>query len=336
MSIDIERFDPDERERWNDLVERSSQTTPFHRYEALEVLADDADADAQLCPLVGFKGQEPVGLFPAFRISKGPLSAAFSPPPDLKVSYLGPALLNFEKLKRRKAERRHDSFVSGCIEHLDTEWNPNFTQIRTGPWYDDPRPFVWNDFDVDPVYTYVVDLTVDRDTLLQSFSSDARRNATKDSDADVEITIGDRRSALRIITQVAERHARQGESYRLSPETVAELYDRLGSERIRPYVCRIDGEFVGGVVVTEDDSTVYRWQGGAKPKTDVPINDRLDWQIMTDAMDRGIDRYDLVGANNQRLCGYKSKFAPDLYTYYSVQHATPGLGLVSHLYKQIR
>ncbi|QSG03023.1 GNAT family N-acetyltransferase [Natranaeroarchaeum sulfidigenes] len=334
MSIEIERFGSDERDRWNRLVERSPQATPFHRYEALEVLAEDSGSD--LHPLVGFKGQEPVGILPLFGLSLGPITAAFSPPPDLKVSYLGPALLNFEKLKQRKAERRHDSFVDACVDYLDAAWNPNFTQLRTGPWYEDPRPFAWNEFDVDPAYTYVVDLTPDRETLLASFSSDARKNATDEVDADVEITVGDRRAVKRIITQVIERHAHQGESYKLTPETVTRLYGRLGRDRVRPYVCTVDGAFVGGVVTVEDDRTVYRWQGGAKPETDVPINDRLDWRIMTDAMDRGLDRYDLVGANNQRLCGYKAKFAPDLYTYYSIQHSTHGMGLISGLYKQIR
>lgn len=334
MSIEIELYDSDDRGRWNDHVERSLHSTPFHRYETLEVLAERSGT--QLYPMVGYKGQEPIGLLPLFSLTWGPFSAAFSPPPDLKVSYLGPALLNSEKLKRRKAERRHDAFVDECVARLDEECDPKFTQVRTGPWYDDPRPFGWNEFDVDLAHTYVVDLAPGRDALLQSFSSDARRNVTDDTDGDVEIRIGDRRSVKRIITQVTERHARQDESYKLTPETVADIYTRLGPERVRPYVCTVDGAFVGGVITVEDDETIYRWQGGAKPETDVPINDRLDWRIMTDAIERGLDRYDLVGANNRRLCGYKAKFAPDLYTYYSIQQSAYGLGLVSNLYTQIR
>lgn len=334
MSIDIERYDDADRDQWNSLVDRSPQATPFHRYEILEVLAESSGSD--LHPMVGFKGQEPVGLLPVFGMFKGPISAAFSPPPDLKVSYLGPVLLNFEKLKRRKAERRHDRFVDACTERIDEEINPKFTQLRTGPWYEDPRPFTWNDFDVELAHTYVVDLTADTDVLLQSFSSDARRNATNGVEPNVEIEEGGRRSVRRIITQVKERHAQQGESYKLDPETVTAMYNRLPEDILRPYVCTVNGEFVGGVVTVEDDGTIHRWQGGAKPDTDVPINDRLDWHIMTDAIDRGIERYDLVGANNQRLCGYKAKFAPELHTYFSIQRSSYGLGMVSNLYKQIR
>jgi len=334
MSIEIDVFGREDRDRWNQLVERSPHATPFHRYEALEVLADHSKADVH--PLVGYKGQEPVGLFPVFGMYKGPVAAAFSPPPDLKISYLGPVLVNFEKLKRRKAERRHSRFVEQCLDLLDSELNPKFTLVRTSPWYDDPRPFSWNDFDVELAHTYVVDLSPGRDELLSKFSSDARRNATNEPDADVEIREGGAAAVRRIIEQVKERHDEQGESYLLSPETVSALHRELPDDALRPYVCAVDGQFAGGVVVLDDGDAVYRWQGGAKTDSNVSINDRLDWRIMTDAIDRGRSEYDLVGANNQRLCGYKAKFAPDLRTYYSIQDGTRSMNLVSGLYKQFR
>ncbi|MFC7115375.1 hypothetical protein ACFQH2_11060 [Natronoarchaeum sp. GCM10025703] len=79
MSVEIELYDGDDRERWNRHVDQSPQSTPFHRYEALEVLADASGTE--LYPMVGYKGQEPVGLLPVFVLSKGPVAAAFSPPP---------------------------------------------------------------------------------------------------------------------------------------------------------------------------------------------------------------------------------------------------------------
>lgn len=335
MSLEIEVYGPTDRDRWNGLVEQSPHGTPFHRYETLEVLAEHSAAE--LHPLVGYVGQEPIGLLPVFSMYKGPVAAAFSPPPELKVSYLGPALLNFSKLKRRKAERRHSRFVENCIDLIDSELNPRYTLVRTAPWYDDPRPFVWNDFDVEQAYTYVVDLSVGTDGLFEQFSGDARRNIRNGTDdVDVVIREGSGPTARKIISQVKDRHDEQDESYRLLPETVVELYEQLPDGIVRPYACTVDGEFAGGVVTLEDDETIYRWQGGAKPDTDVPINDRLDWQIMRDAMDRGVEYYDLVGANNRRLCGYKAKFAPDLQTYYSIQDGTRSMNFVSGLYKQLR
>lgn len=77
---------------------------------------------------------------------------------------------------------------------------------------------------------------------------------------------------------------------------------------------RTDGEFVGGIVVLDDGDRVYRWQGGVRVDGyDFPANDLLDWHVMTDALDRGVAEYDLVGADNERISEYKAKFGPVLF-----------------------
>ena len=57
---------------------------------------------------------------------------------------------------------------------------------------------------------------------------------------------------------------------------------------------------------------------------------------MRDGMDDGIRRYDLVGANNPRLCGYKAKFNPELHPFYSLERNAAGMKTLAHLYKTIR
>ncbi|MFO7834525.1 MAG: GNAT family N-acetyltransferase, partial [Halohasta sp.] len=110
MALDITPVD--DPTEWNDLVERSPQATPFHRAESLGVMADHADAT--LHPYVGYKGQEPVGIFPIFELSKGPVTAAFSPPPKQKISYLGPALVS-QNGKQRRREKTNSRFITACL-----------------------------------------------------------------------------------------------------------------------------------------------------------------------------------------------------------------------------
>ena len=331
--IRVERADEDVLDRWNGFVERSRQGDLFHRLDALQVQADYTGADCH--PLVGFKGQEPVGIFPAFTISKGGVSTAFSPPPNLWIPHLGPALLNVDKLKRRKAERRHRRFVDGCLDWLDRECGPKYVHVRTGGRYDDVRPFEWNEFEIQPRHTYEVDLTPGEDEVLASFSSDARGNIRTDDDR-YDVHVGGDDAIRRIIRQVEARHEEQGEPYTLDPEFVVALRERLPDGMVRPYVCEVDGEFAGGMVALVDEDRVYRWQGGAKHDFDVPVNDLVDWAIMTDAMDEDVSRYDLVGANERRLCGYKAKFSPELVRYYSVERGTRMMNLLSDVYKRFR
>jgi CelD/BcsL family acetyltransferase involved in cellulose biosynthesis len=321
-------------ETWNDCVERSPHGNPLHRYEALAVLARYSDTTVR--PLVGSVGDEPVGVFPVFVMERAGLSAAFSPPPHSWIQYLGPVVVPEADADRYRLEARHLGFVRACLDRLDSAVNPRYVHLHTDPAYADPRAFTAEGFDVRPRYTYDVDLDRDREDLLLSFGSDARGNVRDGEDIDYEVREGDADDAAWIIRQVARRYDEQGKSYGVEPGMVRELYERLPDGWLRPYVCSVDGEKVTGMVALDDGDTVYRWQGGMKKDdVDAPANDLLDWAIMTDAMERGRRRYDLVGAEHERINGYKSKFNPDLSTYYTLTRASRPLQLVTGMYDRL-
>ncbi|WP_435152478.1 GNAT family N-acetyltransferase [Haladaptatus sp. DFWS20] len=327
----IEITEVENENEWNQHVDRAEHTTPFHRYEALSLLARTADADGRF--LVGYKGQEPVGIFPLFETTTGPFRTVYSPPPHLEVYYLGPVLLNFGKLKQRKAERRHRRFIDQCLDWIAERIAPDYIDIRTVDRYTDLRPFSWDGFDVSPSYTYLVDLT--DDDLLMQFSRDARSNIRNRDDEDCTIRDGGTDGLEAIISQVQQRHEDQGKEYRIDPAFVTELAELLPEGCVRPYVCECEGEIVGGIVTLEYGDTIYRWQGGTKRDVDFPINDLLDWHIMQDARARGRSRYDLVGANLPRLCRYKSKFGPEPATYYTAQQKTSRMKAVTGVYRRL-
>lgn len=333
MTIDVTALEASDADRWDDLVERSPHGTPFHRFAFLGTLAEHSNST--LHPLVGYKGQEPVGLFPLFERRRGPFAAVFSPPPDLKIGALGPALLGQEELSRRKLDRRNADFVEGCLDRVVGR-GPRYVHVRVGTRYDDVRPFVWNDYEVIPGYTYVVDLAPDEEVLLERFSSDARRNVRQTREADCAVEEAGPEAIEPILDQVRARHEAQGESYRVPTSFVEDLYDRLPEGTMRTHVCTVGGDRAGGLITLETGDTVYRWQGGATPDVDLPVNDALDWYVMRTAMDRGRRRYDLAGANDRRLCRYKAKYAPRLETYNSVRSATPGMGALAGAYRRVR
>jgi hypothetical protein len=331
MSIEITtETDADE---WNSHVEQSPQAIPFHRYEALSLIARETGTD--LHTLVGFKGQEPVGVLPLFVDAEGPFTVVRSPP-AIELFTLGPALLNYEKLKQRKFERRHRRFVEGVDAWIDEHLDPDAVDIRTVDRYGDVRPFTWNGFDVSPSYTYVLDLEPGPDALLEGFSRDARTNVrdARENDA-LEVREAGQEAIGTIIGQIRERHAAQDEAYPLRPEFVEELHTVLPDGRMRVYTLHEDGEVASGMVTYETDDTVYRWQGGAKTESGPAANDLLDWHIVNDAYDRGRTRYDLVGANDQRLCRYKSKFDPAPSAYYVARRQSPTMTAVTEVYGRL-
>lgn len=332
MGVEVTRLE--EADEWNRLVDGAEGATPFHRYGCLQMIAEHADCE--LVPLVGYKGQEPVGLFPGFRNGYGPLRTAFSPPPNLSVTYLGPVETNFRGMKRRKRERRHRRFVEGALDALSDGGGLHYVNVRCGPAYGDPRQFVWRDFAPNPQFTYVVDLEPEPDDLLMSFSSDLRRNVRGVDGSDVSLSEEGVDGVVRVVRQAQRRHEEQDVFYGVTPAFVRDLARALPDDVIRSYVCRVDGDFVGGLVTLEDERTMYRWQGAADLDASVPAFDLLDWHAMQEARDRGLTEYDLVGANTERLCGYKAKFGPDVRPYYELERSARGVGLLKEGYKRLR
>lgn len=308
-------------ESWNALVGRSDQTNPLHRYEALAVL--EKHADARLHPLVGYNGEEPIGLFPVFETHRGPFTTVSSPPSFVDTLQLGPALLGTEGMKRRRVERVTRDFVDEALAWVDQLVDPDQVHIRTDPRFGDLRPFSWADYEVRPYYTYAVDIGQDDETLLSEFSRDARRNVRQGDETEYEITVGDRDDLEAIVDQVIARHREQDDPLRIPKGVFLDLHDALPEGVMRPYVCRLDGGFTSGVVTLEQGDIIYRWKGGAKTDVDLASSDVLDWHIMRDARSRDIRYYDLVGANMPRLCEYKAKFGPDTWTYYVAERRTP-------------
>jgi len=120
-----------------------------------------------------------------------------------------------------------------------------------------------------------------------------------------------------------ERHAEQGESFPIDAEFMRRLFEELPDGTVRPVVvCRCEGEFAGGKILLELGDQAIDWISVADRDVDIPVTDLVDWWYITNAVDRGIESYDLAGANNPRLSRYKAKFAPDLATYYRTERGS--------------
>ncbi|MGM0591384.1 MAG: lipid II:glycine glycyltransferase FemX [Halobacteriota archaeon] len=334
MSIDIRQMGDSEAGTWNDYVSQSPHATPFHRFEALEVIA--RHTGTELVRLVGYKGEEPTGVFPVFVLDVRGLPLAFCPPPNTGIHYLGPALLNTDGLKKRTQVSRNKRFIEAVLTHLDDDVDPYFSHFHTAPGYEDVRPFMWEGFSVILSHTFEVDLRPEPDALLQSFSKDARRSIKSgDQEGAVEIHEGGIDALRRVIDRTERVYREQGLRYPLSKSFVVDLFRRLPAGVVRPYVCTVDGEFAGGTVTVETERTVYAWQAGADVDRPVPLYELMDWHVMLDARARGIQWYDLMGADKPSLSRYKAKFDPQLRPRYEVSTGHPMFKIASKGYQMV-
>lgn len=334
MGLDVRLATDEDREQWNDLVARSPHGTPFHTLECLEYLAEVTGDDCY--HYVGYKGQERLGIFPVFLREHGPFTVAFSPPPDLKVTYLGPALDQNGGSKRRRVERQNREFVQQVLADVADRHGPSYYHVKPSPNYVDVRPFVWDGFEGPTNYTHVVDLTVDEDALFDAFSSDARSAVRACRDADCEIIAGDAETIRTFVPRLAALHDERDAPFGIDAAFVVDLWRALPDDEAHVYEARVDGEFAGGWVVLEDADTAYYWQAYSERDADVSVNDYAVWQIIQDAMDRGVQRLDLVGANQLNLSRYKAKFAPELVAHRNLAKGTRAMELAASVYKRFR
>jgi len=311
---------------------------PFHTPAALSVLDDHASGDLHL--FAGYKGQNPVALLPLFIQRRAVGSMVTSPPPGFSVPRLGPIVMPASP-KQRKRERLNRRFAEAIVEETDIDSPTTLFRMVANTAYTDPRPFVWSDFSLDTSFTYVLDVAdTTPEELLADCSKSLRREIRDARDLDVTIQQEGVEGAKAIYDRTDERYAEQDEEFALSWEYVRDLIEAL-DERARVYVARDpDGDFLSGVTALYSNDAAYFWQGGARGEYNgTTVNSLIHWRILEDIAEappiESVTQYDLMGANTERLCRYKSKFGASLEPYYVFESSGPQMQLAKRAYQAI-
>ncbi|WP_101298335.1 GNAT family N-acetyltransferase [Halegenticoccus soli] len=322
---------------WGDALP-SSGFEVFHTPAALDVL--DEYTSGQLRLYGGFKGEQPIALLPVVLRRQSVGTAVLSPPPAMGVPRLGPVLMS-PSPKRRKRERVNREFTELVLEELAVDSSLSLLRMVCGTAYDDPRPYVWQDLDVDPFFTYALSLSeTSPDALLSSFSKSLRREIRDARETDVVVERVSPEEGARVVYDDAKsRYEEQGEQYRLQWPYVRDLTASLAEEdRCRVYLARTpDGEHLSGITVLYSNDVAYFWQGGTRATYDgTSVNSLVHWRIIEDIVDDppidSVHAYDLMGANTERLCRYKAKFGAELVPYYVVESGGRGMDVAKRAY----
>jgi hypothetical protein len=311
----------------------------FHTEEALRVL--DAHAAGELRLYGGFKGERPVGLLPAMVREQTVGRAVLSPPPGYSIPRLGPLVMPASP-KRRKREQVNASFTEAVLEDVGVDGSLTLFRMVCPTSYPDPRPYVWSELSLDTAFTYHLAVGQDTEELRASFSKSLRREIRDAEGLDVTIDRGGTEPVGRIYDRTRQRYAEQDRGFALDRAYVEALTDSLAAvDRCRTYVARDgDGEFLSGVVVLYSNDAAYFWLGGNRAVHEgTGVNGLLHWRIIEDIAAGeprdSVDTYDLMGANTERLCRYKSKFGASLVPYYAVESGGAGMAAAKKAYRLV-
>lgn len=310
----------------------------FHTPSALSVLADHAPGELRLYG--GFKGDQPVGLFPVVVQDRPVGRAVFSPPPGMGIPRLGPLVMPTSP-KQRKRERVNRRFTEAVLDELDVDDSLTlFRSICTAD-YTDPRPYRWADMAVETNFTYLLDLDGrSPEEVKRSFSKSLRREIDDGAALDLEIHREGIGGARSVYDETKRRYEAQDRTFSLEWPYVRDLVTRL-DDRSRVYVARTpEGRFLSGITVLYSNDAAYFWQGGTRTTyEDVEINSLLHWHLIRDIIEESpidsVTGYDLMGANTERLCRYKSKFGAELVPYYVTESSGPAMDVAKRAYRMV-
>jgi len=318
MAIEIKILGKEDAESWDSVVYESLHGSIFHTWKWLKIT--ETHTGYKLYPIVGYKGDEIIGIYPIFYRKRFGVKMIFSPPPYTAMSYLGPVILNYEKVKEDKRLYNFSEFHKKVDEFLFSELGANYASIYPPPKLIDCRPFKWTGYRIEPVFHYTLDLTGGSEYIWRQFKKGLRENVKTAKKRGIYFEEGGKEDLLLVYESLVNRYREQNRAVRVSKKYLLDLYDSFYPNNLRIFVAKYNGEHLSGIIALCFKETISFWIGAAK--TDVKglyPNDLLHWEGIKWACERGFKYYEEFGAGTERLARFKSKYNPTLVVCFSAR-----------------
>jgi hypothetical protein len=316
MALTIKTLDHTNEEAWDELVFSSSHSTLFHTVKWLRLAEEQSGTEFH--PLMFYKGNELVAIYPLFITKKGRIKKALSPPTGAHMYYLGPVIAGYESLKQDKKESTYIQIQEEMDNYIFKIKGCKFARIMSSPGLYDSRPLRWSGYSVDAKYTYRIDLTRGIDYVWEQFDKKVRveiKNAVKE---DVTVRPGDEADLEFIHDLLYKRYIYQDVKTHNYKKYLRIIYQKFYPDNLKIFVAEYKGQRIGGAIDLCFKNILYGWMG--MPKTElegVSPNDLIHWETMKWAQSNGLAYYELMDTGDRRLRHFKSKYNPDLVIWYS-------------------
>ncbi len=305
---------------WDKFVDTSPYGMLFHKWDLLKIV--ERHTGQELRTYGFFKGDELIGVMPLFYKKTKGVKMIYSPPQGslAYIPYMGMVMgESYPGLKQRKKESYLDmawSDLNNELKHV----SPNFTSITFVPEMYDIRPLLWDGYDVELRYTYIIDLQKPLETIWDGFEKECRKNIKDCEPYDLRIKqTTDIDSFYRTMATDLDGHGSNNTFFqRQSPEYLKELIKAF-PQNIKLYSLYRDNEVIGANVNCEYKDLCMGWEGDAVMQREIKSNEYLNWELIKMAKESGYKRYENWGADMKRLNQFKSKFNPTLVPYYHVR-----------------
>lgn len=306
MRVSLELME--DKGQWDRFIDGSPYGMLFHKWDFLRIV--EKHTAYKLFPYGIFHGKELICVVPLFYAKRSGLRTVFSPPPQTCVPYLGLVMSPlYDSLKQRKRERYLDMLAEGILMEI-ARMSPNYVSLSMVSGFSDVRPFIWNGYNADITYTYVMGLDRTLDEIWDSFDSDCKRSikaCSKHSPAMEQVYETDTFYDI-----MKERFAQRGLNCPLiSRAYLKDIMDTF-PDNVKMYFL-YNGQDIASIALNcEYKSRLMFWMGEINLQKEIAGNEYLKWESIRRARSENFKEVELEGASIKQLCFFKSKFNPSL------------------------
>lgn len=299
--IRLELLDRCDEQTWDGMVAASESGTIFHTMAWARVI--ETLHKAQTLPLGIFEGSDLIGVFPLFRVRRGPLTVLASPP---GVGYGGPLV--------------SAPHVLAVMEHLDRlakHFGGDYIEFRLGNQLT-ATTLAERRYTVESLPTYRIALKQDLTKLWSNLEQRCRTSIRKALKNGVEIVEATGKGFMDVYYEmVKDTYGRSNRPPPRSPQDYSTVWDILRPyERIKVLLARYENRVIAGLISLPFSDSVYGWDSAAfQAHLSLNANNLLHWTLIEWGASQGLREYDMMGSSTPRIAHFLQSFGGDLRTY---------------------
>ncbi|TGC07438.1 GNAT family N-acetyltransferase [Methanolobus halotolerans] len=293
---------------WDQFIDESSYGTIFHKWDFLRTV--EKHTGCELYPLGVYITEELICIIPIFFKKFNGIRMVFSPPPQSAIPCLGFVVSPRCDIMKQSKKSMHMYDMGKLFTEEVDRMNANYVSIALTPKFHDVRHFKWNDFTIDTMSTFYIDLQRPLENIFRGFSS-SRKDAIKKLDRyDLELVESDDISSF--YDSSVERYRKQGLKFPVAGKEYLEELRSLYPDEVKLYYIRNrEGDLLGSLM-TAEYKRITMWLGNVKPEASLPVNEFLYWELIRKGKDMDYNELELGGADVPSIAAFKAQFDPSL------------------------
>jgi hypothetical protein len=298
----------DDPQVWDRFIDMNGTSTLFHKWNALKTV--EKHTGYKLLTYGFYKTDELFAIFPLYTKSQYSIKMLFSPPPQTCIPYLGYILKDeFYGFRQEKKEEYQNLLKDDLLAEIK-KINPDYIHVSLIPEINDVRQFIWNHYEIELNYTYILDLTADLEKIWAGFTRTRRQHIKKAEEMNIEIQNVENGDLL--FEMITKRYIDQKLNSPIISKDYLNDLKKLYPDNISFHIAKMGEKIIGSEAIINYKDTYMDWLGSTKPEVKVPVNELLVWENIKKSKLMSNIKMDLVGANHENISTFKSRFEPTL------------------------